>query len=88
MEDIQFILTILCSAVFLFTIIYFSKRSPRPFRRAVYTVLSGLLSLIAVNVTGIFTGVSLPVSTLSICISAVGGIPAVTAMVIIDTFFK
>ena len=88
MEDIQFILTILCSAVFLFTIIYFFFFFPRPFRRAVYTVLSGLLSLIAVNVTGIFTGVSLPVSTLSICISAVGGIPAVTAMVIIDTFFK
>lgn len=88
METIQFILAVTGSAILLFTMIYFSKKSPHPLKRAVNTVLSGILSLIAVNVSGIFTGVYLPVSTLSICISVIGGIPAVTAMLIMDTFFK
>ncbi len=88
METVQFIATVICSTILLFTVIYFSKKSVHPFKRAVNTVLSGILSLIAVNVTGIFTGVFIPISTLSICISAIGGIPAVTAMLIIDTFFR
>ncbi len=88
MEAIQFMATVICSTILLFTIMYFSKKSPHPLKRAVNTVLSGILSLVAVNISGIFTGVYLPISTLSICISAIGGIPAVTAMLIIDTFFK
>ena len=88
METVQFIATVIGSTVLLFTVMYFSKKSVHPFKRAVNTVLSGILSLIAVNITGIFTGVFIPISTLSICISAVGGIPAVTAMLIIDTFFR
>ncbi len=86
--EIKLIATVLLAATIFFAILYGIKRSKQPFKRAVSSVLSGLIALAGVNIAGIFTGVYIPVSTLSICISAVGGIPAVSAMLIIDTFIK
>ena len=40
----------------------------------------GILTLIAVNLTGSFTGVYLPVSLVSVCCAAFGGVPGVTLM--------
>jgi len=86
--DIKIILGIIMGTILFFAMLYASKRSKKPFKRAFTTVCTGLFSLAAVNIAGIFTGVYIPVSCLSVCASAVGGIPAVTAMLIIDTFFK
>ncbi|MEE1056394.1 MAG: pro-sigmaK processing inhibitor BofA family protein [Acutalibacteraceae bacterium] len=86
--DIKIIAGVILGAIIFFSILYAIKKSKNPLKRATTTVATGLVSLVAVNIAGIFTGVYIPISTLSICSSAVGGIPAVTAMLIIDTFFK
>ena len=45
------------------------------------------LTLIAVNLTGSFTGVYLPVSLMSVCCAAFGGVPGVTLMLGLNLFF-
>ena len=47
----------------------------------------GTLTLFAVNLTGTFTGVTLPISALSLLVSAIGGIPGVTLMLGLNLFF-
>lgn len=47
----------------------------------------GVVSLLAVNLAGFFTGVTLPVSTLSLSVAAAGGIPGVTLMLLLNMFF-
>lgn len=86
--DIKIIAGVILGTTIFFAILYGIKKSKKPFKRSITTVTTGLVSLVAVNFAGIFTGVYIPISTLSICASAIGGIPAVTAMLIIDTFFK
>lgn len=86
--DTKIIIITAVVCVVLFTIMYAIKKSSNPFKKALTTVSSGGIALIAVNIVGIFTGVYIPLSVLSISISLAGGIPAVTAMLIIDTFIK
>ena len=50
------------------------------------SMIKGIATLFAVNIAGIFTGITLPISFLSFAISAVVGIPGVTAMLIFDLF--
>lgn len=56
----------------------------KPCKKAILGMVLGILALCAVNLTGKFTGVTLPVSLLSLGISATGGIPAVTMMLLIN----
>lgn len=86
--ELKIIAGVILGAIIFFAILYGIKKSNQPIKRAISTVATGVIALAGVNIAGIFTGVYIPVSTLSICASAVGGIPAVTAMLIIDTFFK
>ena len=58
-------------------------RSKKPIRKAISGVLTGLFSLFAVNLLGIFTNVTLPISLLSLGVSAVAGIPGVTMLLIL-----
>ena len=61
-------------------------RSKKPVRETLFGILEGLGALIFVNVTGLFTSVFLPVSVLSLLVSAVLGIPGVTLMLIFNVF--
>lgn len=56
----------------------------KPVRSALSSILLGWLSLLAVNISGIFTGVTLPISALSIGVSGAAGIPGVTMLVLLD----
>ena len=47
----------------------------------------GAATLFAVNLTGAFTGVTLPISLLSLLVSIIGGIPGVTLMLGLNLFF-
>lgn len=78
---------ILLAALLLFAVIHFIAKNKRPFRRALMSMAIGLGTLFAVNFTSGFTGVSIPVSLLSILLSAVGGIPGVTLMLALKLFF-
>ena len=78
---------ILLAALLLFAVIHFIAKNKRPFRRALMSMAIGLGTLFAVNLTSGFTGVSIPVSLLSILLSAIGGIPGVTLMLALKLFF-
>lgn len=59
----------------------------KPFKKVFFGIFKGIAALIVVNISGIFTGVTLPVSLLSLAISILGGIPGVTALVVLDMIF-
>lgn len=74
---------ILASIFFTLVIIQLLVRSKKPIRKAISGILTGLFSLFAVNLLGIFTNVTLPISLLSLGISAVAGIPGVTMLLLL-----
>lgn len=74
------------SALVLYTIIFLTAKKKKPFKRAFYTMLIGVLSLVIIDVSGMFTGVYLPISPLTLTLSACGGVPAVAVMIIINCF--
>ena len=55
--------------------------------KTVISICVGLCALVAVNLSGYFTGVRLPLNPLSIGVSAVGGIPGVTTMLLLNLIF-
>ena len=66
----------------LYGTLYRIAKKKKPLKRAFFTMLIGLCTLIIVDIAGIFTDVYLPISLLSVTISACGGIPGVAAMII------
>lgn len=77
-----------CGIFVLLVVIQFIVKSERPVRRAIGGVITGLFALAAVNLAGCFTGVSLPVSPLTIGVSGVGGISGVTMLLLLNLIFK
>ncbi|MDO4419428.1 MAG: pro-sigmaK processing inhibitor BofA family protein [Ruminococcus sp.] len=71
--------------LFIFFLLYVLSKNKKPFKRALLSMILGVLSLIAVNIIGIYFNVSLPISPFSATVSACGGVPAVAAMVLIST---
>ena len=59
-------------------------RSQKPVKKALGGMVNGLLALIAVNLTGAYTGVVLPLSLLTLSVSAVAGIPGVTMLLLLN----
>ena len=71
---------IFCALLILHVAAGFTK----PFRRALGSALNGLVALVLVNITGGFTGVTLPVSLLSLGVSAGLGVPGVTMLLLLN----
>lgn len=83
------IIAICAGAVFIMlVIIQVIVKSSHPVRRAVGGILTGLCALAAVNLTGCFTGVTLPVSPLTVGVSGVGGISGVTLLLLLNLVLK
>jgi len=82
--------TAICAAAvfILLIIIQVIVKSRHPVRRAVGGILTGLCALAAVNLTGCFTGVTLPVSPLTVGVSGVGGISGVTMLLLLNLILK
>lgn len=68
----------------LFAILHFFSKNKKPFERAFLSMVSGVLVLLAVNICAVFTKVSLPISLLSLTVSAFGGIPGVTLLLALN----
>ena len=62
-------------------------KSKKPVRKTVISICGGLCAWLAVNISGYFTGVRLTLNPLSIGVSAVGGIPGVTTMLLLNLIF-
>ena len=75
------------SILTVFAIIHKISKNKRPIKRALLSMCCGVGTLLAVNLSGSFTGVYLPVSLMSILISVIGGIPGVTSMLALNLFF-
>lgn len=67
----------------LFGIIYKIAKKKKPFKRAFLVMLIGFFSLIITDAAGIFTGVYLPVSMLSVTVSTCAGVPGVATMMVL-----
>lgn len=68
----------------LLVVIQVILRAKHPVRKAAGGVLTGVAALVAVNITGILTGVTLPISVLSVGVSVVAGIPGVTMLLLLN----
>lgn len=70
----------------VFALLHFLSKNKKPFKRAFLSMICGVLVLFAVNICSVFTKVSLPISLLSLTVSAFGGIPGVTLMLALNMF--
>ena len=83
------ILTIAIGIAVLFALVLLQMllHAKRPLPYALGGVGLGIGALAAVNLTSVLTGVGLPVSLLTIGVSAAGGIPGVAALLLLKLFF-
>lgn len=58
------------------------------FKSLISTVFQGLASLLAVNVIGLLTGVTVALNWYTIAFSCVFGTPACIALLFLDTLFR
>lgn len=79
--------SVIIAAVIIFTILNKLGKAKHPFKKSILTMLSGVCALIAVNILSGFTMVSIPISTVSLLAAIVGGIPGVTLILALNTFF-
>lgn len=83
----DWITLIVCGIIFLLLFsIQIIIRAKNPLKKTFFSMLKGIATLVAVNILSVFTGVTLPVSLLSLAIAAVVGMPGVTAMLIFNAF--
>lgn len=83
MPSIWLTATISASILIILIIIQICARSKHPIRQTFSGIFMGIGTLALVNISGTFTGVTLPVSLLSLGISAVSGIPGVTMLLVL-----
>lgn len=74
--------------ILLFIFMKVVIRPKYPILRTIGNVLEGSVVLWLVNITGAFTGITIPISLLSLLIAALCGIPGITTMVLLNTIFN
>jgi len=86
MKDLYYYIALFCAFI-IFVIIHKIGHNKKPVKRAIISLLTGLSVLFIINITGIYTGVTLPYSMLTIATSMIGGIPGVTTLLTLNLFF-
>ena len=75
------------AAIFLVhSFIHYAAKKKKPFRRAFLSMLLGIAALGAVNLLSPLTTVYIPVTELSLELSAAAGVPGVALMVFLSAF--
>ena len=77
---------ILLGIFLLFSFIHYASKKKKPFKRAFLSMLAGVVTLGAVNLLSSLTTVYIPVTELSLMVSAAGGVPGVALLVILSAF--
>jgi len=72
---------------FVFSLIHFSGKKKKPFKRAFLSVISGPFLIILLNITHSLTGVMVELSELSLVVSTALGIPGVSLLLIAENLF-
>lgn len=70
----------------VFSFIHYAAKKKKPFKRAFISIFAGILSLAIVDLLSGLTGVYVPITALSLFISAAGGIPGTALMVLLTIF--
>lgn len=77
--------SIICVSVFIFLIIIQKiMRSAHPVRSAIIAAFWGIAAMASVNICSSFTSVSIPISPMSISVSAALGIPGVICLLLLQ----
>ena len=86
----QNLTAVLCAlGVFaLLVVIQVIVKAEHPVRKAIGGILTGLCALVVVNLTGCFTGVTLPISPLTLGVSGAAGISGVTMLLLLNLLLK
>ncbi len=86
MSDVpQWVIWLIAGIVFLLlVIVQVVVQAKKPVRKAIGGILTGIIALVAVNISGFFTGVTLPVSLMTVGVSAVAGVPGVTLLLLLS----
>ncbi|MBQ2943319.1 MAG: pro-sigmaK processing inhibitor BofA family protein [Ruminococcus sp.] len=79
----QYSLVVVCMLLFYGCVCKLCKKK-KPLRRAFLSMLCGNIVLLLVDIASLYTGVYLPVSALSLTVSACAGVPGVAVMLIIS----
>ena len=77
-----------CGVFALLVVVQVIVKAPKPVQRAAGGVIMGLCALAVVNLASLFTGVSLPLSPLTIGVSGAAGIPGVTMLLLLNLILK
>lgn len=81
-------LVILVAAAFAICgVLWAAGGSRRPLRKAAGSVGSGLLALLAVELSSGLTGVTLSICPLTVGVAALLGVPGVASLLLLDVFF-
>ncbi len=78
---------ILCVTWVLYSIVNAAAGFEKPLRKSLYGILIGLASLVLVHCIAPFTGVNIPISLMSLTVSAVLGISGTSLMLVLTMFF-
>ena len=76
------------SAFVILLIIRIILKCKKPFSKTLYGIILGILVLAFVHIIGKFIGVEVPVSVMSIGVSAVAGIPGVIMILLVNIITK
>ena len=74
------------STFLIFSFIHYAAKKKKPFKRALLSMLSGVGTLIGVNLIAGMTGVYIPVTNFTLLTSMAGGVPGVALLVLMSVF--
>ena len=81
------IVFIVCTSTFLvFSFIHYAAKKKKPYKRALLSMLLGVVTLCAVNLLSSVTGVYIPITQLTLFSSLIGGMPGVAFLVLLSAF--
>ena len=75
---------LLCAGIVLHTM----RKSGHPIKAALLSMLQGFASLMAVNLLGLVSGVTIPVNRFSLVFCGIFGAPGTVALLIADVLFS
>lgn len=81
------IILTLFAAFIVFAFVHYIAKNKRPFKRALISMSVGAVLLLLIHFTFPITGVTIPISLLSILTSVIGGVPGVTLLLFLNLFF-
>ena len=81
-----YLFIVLISTFLVFSFIHYAAKKKKPFKRALLSMMTGLLTLAAVDLLSGLTGVYIPLTQLTLLTSVAGGIPGVALMVLLSIF--